>query len=101
MILAIFCLYRAGVSSSEKHLDFNLHFLYLTVLGLRHVVQRLSGTYVLFSEVKELDFFLTFYLIGCASNLFCSFRFHKILVILCIALTAVLYIELIFCIQQE
>lgn len=49
------------------------------------------GLAYFFSEVKELGFLLTFYLTGCVTNRFCSFRLHKRLVILCIVLTAVLY----------
>lgn len=45
----------------------------------------------LFSELKEVGFLITFYLIGCVTNKFCDFRMHKRLVLLCMAVIGVLY----------
>lgn len=45
----------------------------------------------LFSELKEVGFLITFYLIGCVTNKFCDFRIHKRLVLLCMAVLGVLY----------
>lgn len=46
----------------------------------------------LFSELKEVGFLITFYLIGCVTNKFCDFRMHKRLILLCMAVLGVLYV---------
>lgn len=46
----------------------------------------------LFSELKEVGFLITFYLLGSVTNKFCDFRVHKHLVLICIAMIAVLYL---------
>lgn len=91
-ILAIFCFIVLEFLLQKSTWILTCIFYISTVLGCVMWYSGYQGLAYFFSEVKELGFLLTFYLIGCASNLFCSFRFHKILVILCIALTAVLYI---------
>ena len=45
----------------------------------------------LFSELKEVGFLITFYLVGCVTNKFCDFRMHKCLVLLCMAVIGILY----------
>lgn len=46
----------------------------------------------LFSELKEIGFLITFYLLGCVTNKFCDFRMHKRLVLLCMAVIGILYV---------
>lgn len=46
----------------------------------------------LFSELKEVGFLITFYLIGCVTNKFCDFRMHKRLILLCMAIIVILYL---------
>lgn len=46
----------------------------------------------LFSELKEVGFLITFYLLGCVTNKFCDFRMHKRLVLLCMAVLGILYV---------
>jgi DNA-binding CsgD family transcriptional regulator len=46
----------------------------------------------LFSELKEVGFLITFYLLGCITNKFCDFRMHKRLVLLCMAVLGILYV---------
>lgn len=61
---------------------------------LSHVMWyiRLPEAAYLFSELKEVGFLITFYLIGCVTNKFCDFRMHKRLVLLCMAVIGVLYV---------
>lgn len=53
-------------------------------------VQLPQAAYV-FSELKEVGFLITFYLLGCVTNKFCDFRMHKRLVFLCMAVLGALY----------
>jgi DNA-binding CsgD family transcriptional regulator len=61
---------------------------------LSHVMWyiRLPEAAYLFSELKEIGFLITFYLIGCVTNKFCDFRMHKRLVLLCMAVVGILYV---------
>lgn len=46
----------------------------------------------LFSELKEVGFLISIYLLGCITNKFCDFRMHKRLVLLCMSVLGILYI---------
>lgn len=46
----------------------------------------------LFSELKEIGFLISFYLIGCVTNKFCDFRMHKRLILLCMVIIGILYV---------
>ena len=46
----------------------------------------------LFSELKEVGILVTFYLIGCVTNKFCSFSMHKRLLLICMAVIGMLYV---------
>ncbi|MGE4273718.1 MAG: helix-turn-helix transcriptional regulator [Desulfitobacterium sp.] len=46
----------------------------------------------MFSELKEVGFYISFYLVGCVTNKFCDFRMHKRLILVCMAMIGVLYV---------
>jgi Response regulator containing a CheY-like receiver domain and an HTH DNA-binding domain len=46
----------------------------------------------LFSELKEVGFFIIFYLMGCVTNKFCDFRMHKYLVLICMTFIVIIYV---------
>ena len=46
----------------------------------------------LLSELKEVGFLTTFYLLGCVTNKFLDFRMHKRLILLCMTLVGALYV---------
>lgn len=52
---------------------------------------RLPNAAFFFSESKEIGLLLAFYLVGCVTNRFGSFRLHKLLVAVCLSIIGLLY----------
>ncbi len=67
-------------------------FFIATIMGHLMWYIKLPAAAYLFSELKEVGFLITFYLIGCVTNKFCDFRMHKRLVLLCMAVVGILYV---------
>ncbi len=69
----------------------NVFFLASIMSHVMWYIQIPEAAY-LFSELKEIGFLITFYLVGCVTNKFCDFRMHKRLVLLCMAILGILYV---------
>lgn len=68
----------------------NVFFLSSILAHVMWYVKLPQGAY-LFSELKEVGFLISLYLVGCVTNKFCSFRMHKRLILLSLAACGVLY----------
>lgn len=66
-------------------------FLLSSILGHVMWYAKLPQGAYLFSELKEVGFLLSLYLVGCVTNKFCDFRMHKRLVLLSLTMCGVLY----------
>jgi DNA-binding CsgD family transcriptional regulator len=67
-------------------------FFITSIMGHLMWYIRLPEAAYLFSELKEIGFMITFYLIGCVTNKFCDFRMHKRLILLCMTVVGILYV---------
>ena len=67
-------------------------FFIASIMGHLMWYIKLPEAAYLFSELKEIGFLITFYLLGCVTNKFCDFRMHKRLVLLCMAVIGILYV---------
>lgn len=67
-------------------------FFIAAIMGHLMWYVKLPTAAYLFSELKEVGFLTTFYLIGCVTNKFCDFRMHKRLVLLCMTVIGILYV---------
>ena len=66
-------------------------FFAASIMGHLMWYIKLPEAAYLFSELKEVGFLISFYLIGCVTNKFCDFRMHKRLILLCMAVIGTLY----------
>lgn len=67
-------------------------FFIASIMGHLMWYIKLPEAAYLFSELKEIGFLITFYLLGCVTNKFCDFPMHKRLVLLCMAVIGILYV---------
>ena len=67
-------------------------FFIASIMGHLMWYIKLPEAAYLFSELKEIGFLITFYLLGCVTNKFCNFRMHKRLILLCMAAIGILYV---------
>ena len=67
-------------------------FFIASIMGHLMWYIKLPAAAYLFSELKEVGFLITFYLIGCVTNKFCDFPMHKRLVLLCMTVIGILYV---------
>lgn len=67
-------------------------FFIASIMGHLMWYIKIPAAAYLFSELKEVGFLITFYLIGCVTNKFCDFRMHKRLILLCMAVLGILYV---------
>lgn len=69
----------------------NVFFIASIMSHLMWYIKMPEAAY-LFSELKEVGFLITFYLLGCITNKFCDFRMHKRLILFCMAVLGILYV---------
>lgn len=91
LILILLCIILQVVFKRSVWTMCNVFFISSIMSHVMWYV-KLSEFAYLFSELKEVGFLITFYLIGCVTNKFCDFRMHKRLILLCMAVLGVLYI---------
>ncbi len=89
--LILFCVILQVVFKRSIWMLCNVFFI-ATIMGHLMWYIKLPAAAYLFSELKEVGFLITFYLIGCVTNKFCDFRMHKRLILLCMALIGILYV---------
>ena len=67
-------------------------FFFSSIMSYVMWYAQLPNAAYLFAGMDKVGLFVSFYLIGSITNKFCNFRTHKLLVILCMPLIAVLYV---------
>ena len=66
-------------------------FFLSSILGHVMWYAKLPQAAYLFSELKEVGFLISLYLVGCVTNKFCGFKMHKRLVLFSMAACGILY----------
>jgi hypothetical protein len=89
--LILFCVILQVVFKRTIWMMCNVFFIASIMSYVMWSVKLPAAAY-LFSELKEVGFLITFYLIGCVTNKFCDFRMHKRLILFCMAVIGILYV---------
>lgn len=90
LVLTALCVALQAILKRSVWTLCNVFFL-SSILGHVMWYAKLPQGAYLFSELKEVGFLISLYLVGCVTNKFCGFRMHKRLVLLSLAVCGVLY----------
>lgn len=90
LVLTVLCVVLQATLKRSVWTLCNVFFL-SSILGHVMWYAKLPQGAYLFSELKEVGFLISLYLVGCVTNKFCNFRMHKRLVLLSLGMCGVLY----------
>ncbi len=91
LVLTLFCISLQAIFKRSVWTLCNVFFI-TSIMAYVMWYTELPEAAFLLSELKELGFLISLYLVGCVTNKFCDFRMHKRLILLSMAACGILYV---------